>query len=173
MTKIFENTNKKRAIHLIVVFITIFVFYMLIYIANNHRYKHINIDKLMKIELTDQLGNSSTIFQSEKTVIVLYFKTSCQHCIDEINAIAGSIEEFNKVELFLVSSESQDRITEFVSNFEIDKQCFFRDKTGELKHELNVKSYPSIFIFSKEKKLIKQFKGAVSIEKIISELPYE
>jgi len=146
---------------------------MLWYIAKHAEKQHIEISQITHIELINLNSNMSSVFQSNKPVIVLYFNTSCQHCIDEINAIAGGIEEFNKVKLFLVSSESQDRITEFVSNFEIDKQCFFRDKTGELKHELNVKSYPSIFIFSKEKKLIKQFKGAVSIEKIISELPNE
>ncbi|MCK5538321.1 MAG: redoxin domain-containing protein, partial [Bacteroidales bacterium] len=126
-----------------------------------------------QIELIDLKGNSAVIFHSNKTIIVLYFKTNCQFCVDEISSIAENIEKINKTKLFLVSSENQDRITKFASYFKIDKHYFFSDKTGELKNELNVKSCPSIFIFSKEKELIKQFKGVVPIEKIVAEIPNE
>ena len=167
------NNMKKTIAIAAVILILCFVLYMLWHIVENKSIQEVEIEKLTQIELIDLKGNSAVIFHSNKTIIVLYFKTNCQFCLDEINSIAENIETFSNIELFLVSSESQERIAEFASNFEIDKQYFFHDKTGNLKQELNVKSYPAIFIFSKEKELITQFKGAVPIVNIISGIPNE
>lgn len=164
---------KKTFATIATILIFCFVFYMLWHIIDNKKSHEVEIEKLTHIELINQNDNSSTIFHSDKPVIVLYFKTSCQYCIDEINEISENIEKFNQVELILVSSEPQEKITEFASDFETDKLSFFYDKTGKFKNEFNVKSYPAIFIFSKNKKLIKQFKGAVPVDKIYSKIPNE
>jgi len=164
---------KKSFAIIVIVIIILINFYMLWYIANNQKPKNIEMNKLDEIIVLGLDSTSSNLFSTCNPCIILYFNTECGFCSDEIYKIYENIDRFENFDILIISSEPLVKITDFSSNFDTARLHFFSDNTGKLKKELNVKSYPSIFIFSKDIELIKQYKGFVPIEKLISDFANE
>ncbi len=163
----------RKIIATIVSFLVFFlVTYMLWYIISCKENKNIDIKKLSSIEIADLQGNVFRFVNSDKQTIVVYFKTDCPFCHDEISALSQNIDIFKDVSVFFISSDHKKDIAEFITNFNTSKLTFLYDKNEDVKEVLHVKKYPSIFVFSKDK-LIKRFRGAVPVNEIISEMSNE
>lgn len=147
--------------------------YMIIYVVDRYEDRNIDNKHIFSSELVDLCEDRYDLLNIYKPALLIYFSTSCQFCMDEINSISQNIGELQKVKIVLVSSEPLENIVQFAANFDTTNLTFLQDRQGELKKILRVKNYPSIFVFSKEKDLIKQYKGSVPINKIIAEIPNE
>lgn len=146
---------------------------MIWYIMSSQTHEVLSAERLGKIKLFGLNNKSLVISSIDKSLIILYFSTNCQFCTDEINSISQNIDELQKVKIVLVSSEPLENIVQFATNFDTTNLTFLQDKKGELRELLRVKNYPSIYVFSKEKELIKQYKGLVPINKLIAEISNE
>lgn len=105
----------------------------------------------------------------EKTIIVL-FQPDCSHCHKEAKQIAENLESFKAYKLYFVSSAALSDIERFGNDFELTGKENVR--FGSALSESIYNNYgpieaPSIYIYSEEGKLIKQFNGEVEISELL------
>lgn len=103
-------------------------------------------------------------------VLIAYYHPECEHCQYEINGLFNKLEKINETKILLISFAERDSIN-----------AFFRDRMSQMNENiilliddsLSFKTYfstsvvPSTFIYDKELKLKKMYKGEVKPDAII------
>jgi len=104
-----------------------------------------------------------------KSIIVL-FNTDCDHCQREATAISEKSEAFKEYNLLFVAADSVQNIEAFSKNYQLADKA--NVQFGQATYQdvfINFGSIPtpSIYIYSREKKLVKAFNGETPVEEII------
>ncbi len=107
-----------------------------------------------------------------KTIIILFFP-DCDHCQRESKAIQEKIDAFKEYTLYFVSTNPLEEIQEFANEYKLNSIA--NVKFGQIAPDkvfVNFGSIPtpSLYIYSADRKLKKQFNGETPIEQIISAL---
>ncbi|MBA4144330.1 MAG: hypothetical protein DI538_20570 [Azospira oryzae] len=107
-----------------------------------------------------------------KTIIILFFP-DCDHCQREAKAIQEKIEAFKEYTLYFVSTNPAAEIQEFANEYKLSSIA--NVKFGQIAADkvfVNFGSIPtpSLYIYSADRKLKKQFNGETPVEQIISAL---
>jgi len=105
-------------------------------------------------------------------LILVYYNSECDYCQNEAKDIKENINELKNTELLMVSSETPEAIKNFQSEFQlneanihfamVDEQDMF-DAFGSV-------SVPALFIYDREGKLVKSFKGKTKISVVLEVL---
>lgn len=110
---------------------------------------------------------------AEGPVVLDYFNSTCDFCRAKSKAIKLRIEEFRGIQLVFVSSEEKVIIEKFSEENGLNKYpnvVFLHDSNMAFSKAFGVTTIPATFIYSRDRKLIKEFKGAVKIESILEVL---
>lgn len=102
--------------------------------------------------------------------ILIVFFADCDHCQREATAIRERIDAFKKYQLYFISSSEQQEILKFAKDYKLDDQSnvqFVKADAGKIVQTFGAIPTPSVYIYSSEKKLVKQFNGETNIEEII------
>ena len=118
----------------------------------------------------------STVFQlsSIPTTLLIYFNTECEHCQYEADEIKRSIKYFKEKKIVFISSENIKSIDEFslTRGFNIYPFIYFvKIAPEDVYNTFGSIHAPHIFIYGKDRKLIKEFEGETKIEAILQYLP--
>lgn len=112
--------------------------------------------------------------QSTRTLpgssILILFNTDCDHCQREASSIAEKSEAFKNYEMLFVAADSIHQISNFARTYNLaDKPNIHFGRAEYQDVFLNFGSIPTpaIYIYSREKKLVKSFLGETPIEEII------
>lgn len=108
-----------------------------------------------------------------KPAIFIYFNSDCDYCKSEATKIRERLHDFKNVELIFISFEETLGIIQFAKTYGLDNQpnvTFLEDKKGVFSKIFDANSIPYILVYSKNKKLLKKFKGATKIDAILSVL---
>jgi len=119
--------------------------------------------KLMSGEVIDAHSLSGN------SILILFF-TDCDHCQREATAIAERMEAFKKYNLYFISSNTPEQIIQFSSNYKLadfSNVKFAQAETGNIIRTFGAIPTPSVYIYSAERRLVKQFNGETNIEEII------
>ena len=103
-------------------------------------------------------------------VILIFFNSTCDHCQQEAIDIKENISGFNKGAVVFFSSESLAAIRDFSTRSGLSAHSFVhfaKIDSEKLFDEFGVLSVPHTFIYNKERKLVKEFKGAAAAEAIL------
>lgn len=132
------------------------------------------IEQLPNFSFKDVQGNIYTQENVNNTPLVfVYFHSECVYCQSEATKIKENIEAFNNVQLVFVSYEDTEVIEEFAKIYGLYNQksvIFLEDTKMQFSTIFNVQTIPYTIVYNAEKKFVKQFKGAVKIDKIIEAL---
>lgn len=164
--------NKKTPF-LIIFIVSGIVFGMLIYVI-----KVLVKTGNAKIELSefafiDSRGNIFNVSDTTRLFLVVFFKSDCPFCFDEIKQITENIDKFKQAKVLFVSNDSLKYIKYFEHNFNVPSVYFLQDNNANLRNRLQIKKYPTIFIISGEGKILKKKIGFASIEYISSAMQNE
>ena len=118
------------------------------------------------------LLNGTKVEASElpgKTIIILFFP-DCDHCQRESKAIQERIESFKDYTLYFLSTNPAEEIQAFANEYKLNSMA--NVKFGQIAPDkifVNFGSIPtpSLYIYSGERKLKKQFNGETSVDEII------
>jgi cytochrome oxidase Cu insertion factor (SCO1/SenC/PrrC family) len=107
-----------------------------------------------------------------KTIIILFFP-DCDHCQRESKAIQEKIDAFKDYTLYFLSTNPVEEIQEFANEYKLNSIA--NVKFGQIAPDrvfVNFGSIPtpSLYIYSAERRLKKQFNGETPVEQIISAL---
>ncbi len=106
--------------------------------------------------------------------IIILFNTTCEHCQYEATEIKKSITSFSQLSILMVSSEPIKTIKAFSKEYGLSNEAsvtFAKINRDDVYETFGSVSIPHIFIYGKDRKLIKEFKGETKIEAILKYLP--
>jgi peroxiredoxin len=125
--------------------------------------------------LSDITGNSITesSLRKNKSTLFLFFDPDCGNCEEEFLQIKVKRDLLPDCNMVFVSTLPEDVILNFLKkiDFQSDKNMYFLcDSKAKLSKMMDVKGLPSVLIYNKTGKLIKNYTGQVKIETLIKYL---
>lgn len=102
--------------------------------------------------------------------VFIYFDPDCEHCQKETKAVLSSITELKKVNIYWVTNGDQKELKTFCKHFRLDS--FENIMVGEDYEYSFYKAYlppsvPFMAIYNSKNKLVKIYRGEVSVRSII------
>ncbi|MDR3286650.1 MAG: redoxin domain-containing protein [Prevotellaceae bacterium] len=147
---------------------------MLWYIVKTqYQREHFYIESLPDFTLCQSNYYPYNITNTDKAMVIVYFESDCQYCLNEAVQISENDDIFTKAQVYFISVESTDYLKNFESNFFSSQIIFLHDKEKDLYNALSVSNFPSVYLFTSDRKFIKRFIGFVSTEEIISHITNE
>lgn len=95
----------------------------------------------------------------DKLLFFCFFDVSCDHCQHAIQKINLDYEKFTNTAIYLVTLDNPAGITNFMSHYgpnlpRAKEVTILQDLRNEFIKKFRPVKYPSIFLYSKEKKLL-------------------
>jgi peroxiredoxin len=131
------------------------------------------VNDLPKMEITFLDGSKVQARDlTGKTLLVLFFP-DCDHCQVEAMAMAENIKAFDGYTVYYLTSAPAPDIKKFADEYRLAGKPNFKFGmvTGEsVIDNFGPVSTPSMYIFNKDKRLMKKFEGQTDIQIVISAL---
>jgi peroxiredoxin len=142
-------------------------------IKTKYKEEHFNIVKLPDVELFTSNNIPYYISDTYKAIIIVFFKSDCQYCLNEIAQISDNETIFEQAQVYFITVEPIEYLKDIASDFFLSQIIFLYDREKILYNALSVRNYPSVYLFTSGRKFIKRFTGFVSSEEIISYIENE
>jgi thioredoxin-related protein len=105
---------------------------------------------------------------------LIYFDSGCDHCQYELRSISKNISSFKNTNIVFFSTENIDIIKKIPASYGfsgIQNIVFVKINNEDVYNEFGQLSLPHIFIYGKDSKLIKEFKGETKVQAILKYIP--
>lgn len=94
-----------------------------------------------------------------KQVLFIFFDVTCDHCQHTISTLSKRINECSKISIYLISLEDKTAITNFFNlygkNLLNQKNVtILQDTKNQFITQFSPRKYPSVFLYSAQKKLL-------------------
>jgi peroxiredoxin len=125
----------------------------------------------MSVQLTDNTPVNMKEVE-DKTILVL-FQPDCDHCQREAADIEENLVKFEEYQLYFLSNASIPELQQFANTYKLNNAPNVHFGTTPAEYIIqNFGSIPtpSLYIYSKDGKLVNEFKGETPIENILKEL---
>jgi peroxiredoxin len=126
---------------------------------------------VMTFTLTD--GGQVDAHELDDKMVLVLFQPDCDHCQMEAKQIKNRLEAFKDYELYFISSHPMALIQEFAKDYQlvnIPNVHFGYTSVQSVWNNYGGISAPSIYIYSKEGRLVESFEGQVDVEVVIKYL---
>ena len=114
-----------------------------------------------------------TDFKLNTPSVFIAFHPECEHCQYEAKSLNERQHDLEKAQIVMFTSEKDSLTKVFSHSYGLDTVQNIKvisDEKNELYTAFGVKTIPSIFIYNKAGKLVKQYKGETKIDAIIKAL---
>lgn len=164
----------------IILLIILFLFttYMISVIVSKVKQKKIITEKIQIIPQFTFLNVISQNFYTNdsiedlKSCLIIYYNSECEHCQYEAELISKQIEQFKDYQILMISYEPIEKILAYRKKFKLNYSFieFLQDSKYQFDNIFGNSPFPSSFIYNKNRKLVKQFKGEVKTEAMLKYL---
>jgi peroxiredoxin len=94
-----------------------------------------------------------------KQSLLIFFDVTCDHCQHTISTLSKRINECQKISIYLISLEDKTAITNFLNqygkNLPAQKNVtILQDSKNQFITQFSPRKYPSVFLYSAQKKLL-------------------
>jgi peroxiredoxin len=94
-----------------------------------------------------------------KQSLFIFFDVTCDHCQHTISTLSKRINECQKISIYLISLEDKTAITNFLNqygkNLPAQKNVtILQDSKNQFITQFSPRKYPSVFLYSAQKKLL-------------------
>ncbi|MEO7265331.1 MAG: thioredoxin fold domain-containing protein [Ferruginibacter sp.] len=117
----------------------------------------------------DSLLFVKTDLPKKKPLLIMIFSPDCDHCQVATKDLLKQIKLFKKVQIIMVSSLDFANILAFYKSYKIADYpniIMARDPAYFLGTFYSIKNFPSLFLYDKKGKLVREFEGSVSFSEI-------
>jgi thiol-disulfide isomerase/thioredoxin len=132
------------------------------------------VNELPYLSYTDlKTGAQTTTRSMPGNSILILFNSDCDHCQREAGEISAKEGFFKNHELFFIASDSVHLIENFARTYKLaDKPNVHFGRADYMDVYMNFGSIPTpaIYIYSKERKLVKSFLGETPVEELVKYL---
>jgi peroxiredoxin len=93
-----------------------------------------------------------------KEVLFIFFDVTCDHCQHTISTLSKRINECQKISIYLISLEDKTAITNFFNQYGKNlpgqkNVTILQDSKNQFITQFSPRKYPSVFLYSAQKKL--------------------
>jgi peroxiredoxin len=120
--------------------------------------------------VADNTPVSNKDLKANTPVTFIFFSTQCDYCHYEVREIKKHIEKFRDYQIFMVCSDTQEQIADFVKVYDLDKYDqikVLKDPESKFSNYFGASVVPSIYIYNRNSELVKNYRGEVKIEAIL------
>lgn len=117
----------------------------------------------------DSLLFTKDDLHKKKQLLIMVFSPDCDHCQVATRDLLNHIKLFSKAQVIMASSLDFNNILSFYNEYKIadySNIIMARDPAYFLGSFYSIKNFPSLFLYDKKGKFVKEFEGSVSFEKI-------
>ena len=95
----------------------------------------------------------------DKIIFFMFVDPDCDHCQEAIKQIGEKFQSFRKTAVYIISISGKDKINQFMNTYgsKLKGQknvTILQDKLQQFISKFNPMRYPSMFLYSPERKLI-------------------
>ena len=112
---------------------------------------------------------STSLKDKSLPIVIIHFNTECDHCQSEALLIHQNFKAFTSAQLVMVAPNNPKDILAFIATYGISKHkeiIVLWDKDKRFVSLFGPSQFPSVYIYSKEHRLLKEYHGEVKIEAI-------
>lgn len=108
-----------------------------------------------------------------KTIVIVFFDVTCDHCQNELKAISDNIDDFKKAEFYLVSMDNAAAIQSFMQKFASRMNgrvnvTLLRDPNRQFITRFRPIQFPAAYVYDSNLRLVKYFGQNSKVADIIS-----
>ena len=109
-----------------------------------------------KFDKTPFTNNNLT---TGKDILFIFFDVTCDHCQHTISTLNKRINECQKISVYLISLEDKTAITNFFNQYGKNllnqkNVTILQDSKNQFITQFSPRKYPSVFLYSAQKKLL-------------------
>ncbi len=111
--------------------------------------------------------------EQNKQKLIIYFHPDCEFCQEQATGISKKIDDFNSFQLLFVSPADSVAIKSFSNKYALSGHqniVFLEDKDLIFSTIFGKSGVPSSFIYNKQGKLVKEFRGEANIDELLKYL---
>jgi peroxiredoxin len=95
----------------------------------------------------------------DKMLFFFFFDADCEHCQHAMMNLNQHYQEYKKAAIYLISVDGQEKISQFINKYGANLNgkknvTLLQDLKNEFIVKFKPRKYPSMFLYSAEKKLI-------------------
>jgi peroxiredoxin len=111
--------------------------------------------------------------QKSNRILFLFFDATCPHCQYETKLISSHYQEFKNTSFYLISMDKKPQIQNFVHQYAQvlegkDNVTVLADRNRQFVERFTPSQFPALYIYGKDKKLLKYWDTPVGIDQIMS-----
>lgn len=121
------------------------------------------------VKLPDSSSFTRDDIGRRKETMIMLFSPDCDHCIQATKDLLQQIHLFKGVQVIMVSSNSYAMIQSFFRDNKLADHpniTMARDASFYLGTFYNLKQYPSVYLYNKKGKFIREFIGSFSMKEV-------
>jgi peroxiredoxin len=127
------------------------------------------------IRLTSISGDTFPLPQLSSGIatVLIYYNSTCEICQMELSSVGERIDEFNDVNILLVSSQERAEVTKFYNEHtlkNLPQVYWLMDEQMEVAAHYGVRSVPAIYCYDVLGKLQGKFQGPVKVDLLLDRL---
>jgi thiol-disulfide isomerase/thioredoxin len=108
---------------------------------------------------SDKSSFTQQQLEKGKMIFFVFFDTECEHCQHAIGYINQHFKEFSKAAVYLITLDAPEKVTPFMARYGnglMNKKnvILLRDINNEFLPKFRPRKYPSLFLYSAQKKLL-------------------
>jgi len=113
--------------------------------------------------------NTQNVANAKRTIL-MYVSPDCEHCHNMTTELLKNIHLFRDVQIYMLSPLALTDLKEFYNSFHLGDYkniIVGRDYGFAFDKIFNAPTFPCTVIYNKDKKLVKMYRGEISIDKIV------
>lgn len=163
---------------IISIILILFLSYMLTIIIKKVKHKSLiteqiqTIPQFLFVNISNNKAYTNKDIENNKACLIIYYNSECNHCEYEAEQISTHIDKFENYQILMISYESLENILAFKEKYKLNNNLitFLQDPKYQFDDIFGNSPIPTSFIYNKNRKLVKQFKGEVKIETLLKYL---
>jgi len=116
------------------------------------------IPKFILYKFDNTLFTNKNLEVGKKTLFI-FFDVTCDHCQQTIQTLSSRISEFKRVAIYLITLDDKASVSKFLNQYGKNlignrNVLILKDKKDQFITRFGPRKYPSVFLFSSQKKLL-------------------
>jgi thioredoxin-related protein len=133
-------------------------------------------EKKLTLDAVPFFNTDSTNYRADSAnpILLVHFNSECEHCQYELGELSKNLNALQHATVLLMSSENIAVIKKTAQDFGLVNTSnikFLKINRDNVFENFGSLSTPHVFIYGKDRKLIKEFKGETKIDAILQYLP--
>jgi hypothetical protein len=126
--------------------------------------------------IPDSSAYTNNNLDKHKPIVIMFFSPDCEHCQHEAQELVANKEVLKDVPILMLSIFNMQDIINFYDKYnlkEMPNVTVGQDYNFNLGVKFKMQTFPAMYVYNEDRKIVKAFVGNVSVSKILNALGLE